>query len=168
VFRYQKRFAATPEQVWESLTSDISIAAWGPAIKEVNWTSPRPFGVGTTREVVAPGGSTMRERCFRWDEGSSHAFYVYESKLPIFKRFAEDYVVEPDGAENVVHVDGRDRAEERFQAPAQGAGAHTQGRLWADTQRRAALLRQRRVSFRDPRPHYCRAMAMRKRSSGSM
>jgi hypothetical protein len=67
----------------------------------VNWTSPRPFGVGTTREVVAPGGSTMRERYFRWDEGNSHAFYVYESKLPIFKRFAEDYVVEPDGAETL-------------------------------------------------------------------
>jgi hypothetical protein len=101
VLRYQKRFAATPGRVWESLTSDISIAAWGPAIKEVNWTSPRPFGVGTTREVVAPGGSTMRERYFRWDEGSSHAFYVYESALPIFRRFAEDYVVEPDGAETL-------------------------------------------------------------------
>jgi hypothetical protein len=101
VFRYQKRFAATPEQVWASLTSDISIAAWGPSIKEVNWTSPRPFGVGTTRDVVAFGGSTMRERYFRWHEGSSHAFYAYESKLPIFKRFAEDYVVEADGAETL-------------------------------------------------------------------
>jgi hypothetical protein len=101
VFRYQKRFAATTEQVWESLTSDISIAAWSPAIKKVTWTSPRPFGVGTTRDVTPPGGSTMRERYFRWDEGSSHAFYVYESKLPIFKRFAEDYVVEPDAAETL-------------------------------------------------------------------
>jgi polyketide cyclase/dehydrase/lipid transport protein len=101
VFRFQKRFAATPEQVWASLTSDQSLAAWGPMVKKVTWTSPRPFGVGTTRDVVAPGGSTMRERYFRWDEGSSHAFYVYESKLPIFKRFAENYVVEPDGAETL-------------------------------------------------------------------
>jgi len=101
VFRYQKRFAATPEQVWESLTSDVSIAAWGPTIKEVKWTSPRPFGVGTTRDVVAPGGSTMRERYFRWDEGHSHAFYVYESSLPLLRRFAEDYIVEPDGAETL-------------------------------------------------------------------
>jgi hypothetical protein len=90
----------TPEQVWESLTSDVSIAAWGPTIKEVNWTSRRPFGVGTTREVVIPGGGA-RERYFRWDEGSSHAFYVYECTLPIIKRFAEDYVVEPDGAETL-------------------------------------------------------------------
>ena len=97
VFRYQRRFAATPQQVWEQLTSDVSLAAWGPSIKKVTWTSPRPFGVGTTRDVVAPGGSTMRERYFRWDEGKSHAFYVYESTLPILRRFAEDYIVEPDG-----------------------------------------------------------------------
>ncbi|MDT5235141.1 MAG: hypothetical protein QOF47_1128 [Mycobacterium sp.] len=99
VFRYQKRFAATPEQVWESLTSDVSLAAWGPAIRKVTWTSPRPFGVGTTREVVS--GGSVRERYFRWDEGHSHAFYVYESSLPLFKRFAEDYIVEPDGAETL-------------------------------------------------------------------
>ena len=101
VFRYQKRFAATPEQVWESLTSDVSLAAWGPTIRKVTWTSPRPFGVGTTREVVVLGGGTGRERYYRWDEGHSHAFYIYESSLPLFKRFAEDYVVKPDGAETL-------------------------------------------------------------------
>jgi Polyketide cyclase / dehydrase and lipid transport len=96
-FRYEKRFAATPEEVWESLTSDQSLAAWGPSIKRVTWTSPRPFGIGTTRDVVAPGGATMRERYFRWDEGRNHSFYVYESTLPLFNRFVEDYLVEADG-----------------------------------------------------------------------
>jgi polyketide cyclase/dehydrase/lipid transport protein len=99
VFRYQKRFAATPEQVWKSMTSDESMAAWTPAIRKVTWTSPRPFGVGTTREVVV--GGSVRERYYRWDEGRSNAFYIYEASLPFFKRFAEDYVVEPDGAETV-------------------------------------------------------------------
>lgn len=97
VFRYEKRFAATPERVWESLTSDESLSAWGPSFKKVTWTSPRPFGVGTTRDVVAPGGATMRERYFRWDEGRNHSFYVYESTIPLFRRFAEDYIVEADG-----------------------------------------------------------------------
>jgi hypothetical protein len=95
VFRYQKRFAASPEQVWESLTSDASIAAWGPTIKEVNWTSPRPFGVGTTREV-APLDTRGREHFFRWDEGHDYSFAVDEWTIPVFKRFAEDYIVEPD------------------------------------------------------------------------
>jgi hypothetical protein len=95
VFRYQKRFVAPPEQVWESLASNASIAAWGPAIKEVSWTSPRPFGVGTTREVAGLG-ARARERYFRWDEGHDYSFAVYESTIPLFKRFAEDYAIEPD------------------------------------------------------------------------
>jgi len=97
VFRYQRRFAASPEKVWESLCSDESLTAWSSMITELTWTSPRPFGVGTTREVSPPGGPKVRERYYRWDEGRSHAFYVYEAALPIFRRFAEDYIVEPDG-----------------------------------------------------------------------
>ena len=97
VFVYQKRFAAPPAEVWQSLTSDESIAAWTPIIKQVTWTSPRPFGVGTTREVAAPVGPRMRERYFFWDEGRRHSFAVYESTAQIFTRFAEDYLVEPDG-----------------------------------------------------------------------
>jgi hypothetical protein len=102
VFSYQKRFAAPPERVWEQLNSDESIAAWGPAVKEVAWTSPRPFGVGTTREVAPPGLGRVRERYFRWDEERRrHSFAVYEATIPFFKRFAEDYIVEPDGADSL-------------------------------------------------------------------
>ena len=101
IFRYQKRFAAPPERVWESLASDASLAAWGPTVKELDWLSPRPFGVGTTREVVlAPGVARVRERYFRWDDGRGYSFAVYEANVPIFKRFAEDYAVEPDGSDN--------------------------------------------------------------------
>ncbi len=97
IFRYQKRFAASPEQVWASLTSDDSLSAWGSTLRELTWTSPRPFGVGTTREVAPLAGPRVRERYYRWDEGRSHAFYVYEATMPLFRRFAEDYIVEPDG-----------------------------------------------------------------------
>lgn len=97
VFTYQKRFAAPPQTVWESLISDESIAAWGPTLKSVTWTSPRPFGVGTTREVAPPVGPRMRERYFLWEEGRRHAFAAYEVTAQLFNRFAEDYLVEPDG-----------------------------------------------------------------------
>jgi Polyketide cyclase / dehydrase and lipid transport len=97
IYRYEKRFAAPPDKVWESLTSDASLAAWGPSVKEVNWSSPRPFGVGTTREVVLIGGPRVQERFFRWDEGRCYSFEVLQANAPIFRRFAEDYVVEPDG-----------------------------------------------------------------------
>ena len=98
VFRYEKRFAASPERVWASLTSDESLAAWGSTVSAVHWLTPRPFGIGTTREVVlAPGLVRVRERYFRWDEGSGYSFTVYEASIPLFRHFAEDYTVEPDG-----------------------------------------------------------------------
>jgi polyketide cyclase/dehydrase/lipid transport protein len=98
VYRYEKRYAAPPAQVWESLASDDSLAAWGPSVTELRWLTPRPFGVGTTREVVlAPGLARVRERYFRWDEGRGYSFAVYEANLPIFRRFAEDYTLDADG-----------------------------------------------------------------------
>jgi Polyketide cyclase / dehydrase and lipid transport len=100
IFHYSKRFAAPPERVWESLASDESLADWSATVNSVNWLSPRPFGVGTTREVVlAPGLTRVRERFFRWEEGHRYSFTVYEANLPVFRRFAEDYVVEPEGAD---------------------------------------------------------------------
>jgi uncharacterized protein YndB with AHSA1/START domain len=100
VFRYSRRFAAPVDEVWESLTSDRSIAAWSATVGSLHWLSPRPFGIGTTREVVlAPGLARVRERYFRWDEGHRYAFSVYEANVPVFRRFAEDYVVEPEGSD---------------------------------------------------------------------
>jgi uncharacterized protein YndB with AHSA1/START domain len=97
VFRYSKRFAAPPARVWESLISDESLGAWSSTVSSVQWTSDRPFGVGTTREVVlAPGLSRVHERFFRWDDGHGYSFEVYEANAPFFRRFAEDYVVEPE------------------------------------------------------------------------
>lgn len=138
VFTYQKRFAAPPEKVWESLTSDESIAAWGRTLKSVEWTSPRPFGVGTTREVAPAVGPRVRERYFLWEEGRRHSFAVYESTANVFKRFAEDYLVEPDGDDTlftwVLALEPRDRLALpiKFLAPAIKAAF---GKMPSDGQR---------------------------------
>ena len=100
VFRYEKTFLAPPAVVWESMTSDQSLAAWSSTVTALTWTSPRPFGVGTTREVVlAPGLARVHERFFRWDEGRGYSFAAYEANLPVFTTFAEDYVLEPHGTD---------------------------------------------------------------------
>lgn len=94
-FVYRIDVAVPVETMWESLQSDESVAAWGPGVKAVRWTSPRPFGVGTTREVeLAAGIATVRERFLVWDEGKRYAFEVYESNRGGFRRFGENYVVE--------------------------------------------------------------------------
>jgi hypothetical protein len=83
--------------VWDELTSERALH-WCRILHDVSWTSPRPFGVGTTREVNALlGTNLLREHYFRWEEGRRHSFYVVESTAPLFKRLAEDYLVEPTG-----------------------------------------------------------------------
>ena len=97
---YSDTFAiARPaEKVWADLVSDKPLA-WCRGLS-LHWTSKRPFGVGTTRQAVSLGGVVkLKERYFIWEDGHRQAFYVTEANLPLFKRFAEDYVVEPDGAD---------------------------------------------------------------------
>src|SRR6476661_6467816 len=94
-YHYRVDLPVPPERLWESLQSEESMAAWGPALKSLRWTSPRPFGVGTSREVTLPLGLiTVRERFFRWDEGKGYGFAVYEANRPLLRRFGENYDVE--------------------------------------------------------------------------
>ncbi len=84
-------------EVWAELTAEHPLL-WCRILQDISWTSPRPFGVGTTRTVVALGGlNVFKERFFRWEEGRRHSFVVEQASAPMFRRFAEDYLVEPAG-----------------------------------------------------------------------
>jgi Polyketide cyclase / dehydrase and lipid transport len=85
----------TAAQVWQDLTAENPLS-WCKILRGISWTSPRPFGVGTTRTASTIGNTTViNEHFFRWEEGRRQSFYVLESNLPLFRRFAEDYLVEP-------------------------------------------------------------------------
>src|SRR4051812_49234808 len=97
--RMSARFdvALPAAEVWDELTGERPLY-WCRILQEVKWTSPRPFAVGTTREVKALwGANVLREHYFRWEEGRQHSFYVVEATAPLASRFAEDYLVEPTG-----------------------------------------------------------------------
>jgi hypothetical protein len=82
-------------EVWNDLTADRTLY-WCRILDDVSWTSPRPFTVGTTRTVKSlKGANVINEYFFRWEEGRRKSFYVVDSSAPMFKRFAEDYLVEP-------------------------------------------------------------------------
>jgi hypothetical protein len=86
-------------EVWAELTADDALH-WCRILQDVSWTSARPFGVGTTREVKALwGANVLREHYFLWEEGRRHSFYAVESSGPLFRALAEDYLVEPRGAD---------------------------------------------------------------------
>jgi hypothetical protein len=85
------------EQVWSDLTMDATLW-WCRILDRVEWTSERPFGVGTTRTVTSlKGANVIREHFFRWEQGRRKSFYVVEASGPMFRALAEDYVVEPAG-----------------------------------------------------------------------
>src|ERR1700761_575340 len=89
--------AQSAGKVWAELTADDALH-WCRILDDVRWTSPRPFGVGTTREVKSLRGlDVLREHYFLWEEGRRHSFYVTESTGPLFRALAEDYLVEPRG-----------------------------------------------------------------------
>ncbi|MEA2497001.1 MAG: hypothetical protein QOJ29_4912 [Thermoleophilaceae bacterium] len=81
--------------VWSELTADRPLW-WCRILDDVSWTSARPLGVGATRTVKSlKGASVFHEHFFRWEDGRRKSFYVLESSAPLFRRFAEDYLVEP-------------------------------------------------------------------------
>jgi len=96
VYRFPIDLPVPPERVWESLTSERSVSAWGLGVQAVEWSSPRPFGIGTTRTVTLPLHSmTAHEQYFVWDEGKRHAFFLREANRAFLRRMAEDYLIEP-------------------------------------------------------------------------
>lgn len=82
-----------PEQTWTVITGD-GVSSWTKSVRQVTW-SPRPFGVGTTRQVDMDGGFKLRERFFRWDEGYRQTFTGTEATIGMFRHLVEDFVVEP-------------------------------------------------------------------------
>jgi hypothetical protein len=95
-----KRFVETFEiprpasAVWAELVEDRALS-FCRSLRGAKWTSPRPFGVGTTRTMPALYGLlVIEERYFRWEEGRRQSFYVERASMPLFRRFGEDYLVE--------------------------------------------------------------------------
>jgi len=85
----------SPSEVWAELVGDRPLH-WCRGLS-VNWTSPRPFSVETTRQAKILGVLKVREFFFAWEEGRRYTFYATEANLPLFHGVAEDYIVEPDG-----------------------------------------------------------------------
>ncbi|WP_149360382.1 SRPBCC family protein [Lolliginicoccus suaedae] len=83
-------------RVWEGLAGERPLE-WCRLLRNGRYTSPRPLGIGTTREITVGVGMHLREEFFRWEEGRRHSFFVTQASVPLFRRFAEDYILEPLG-----------------------------------------------------------------------
>ena len=86
--------SASAETVFAMLEDAAVWPQWFDDIQEVTWTSPRPFGVGTTRTVRLTA-MTVEEHFFIWESGRRMAFYFTGHTVPLARSFAEDYRLEP-------------------------------------------------------------------------
>lgn len=65
---------------------------WLEPVSKVTWTSPKPFGVGTTRDIEITGG-VVTERFYLWEDGEVMGFHFESGPLPVFDAFAEEWRV---------------------------------------------------------------------------
>ncbi|BBX93010.1 SRPBCC family protein [Mycolicibacterium boenickei] len=90
--------AITAEQLFEVLSDETSWPHWATVITNVEWTSPEPRGVGTTRTVTMRGHIVGDEEFLAWEPFSHMAFRFNTSTSNAISAFAEDYrVVETAG-----------------------------------------------------------------------
>lgn len=102
--RVHHAFPVPASAVWAALLDADAWTKWLP-ITKVTWTSPQPFGVGTTRTVEI-GKQIVEETFFGWDEGKRMAFRFERSTLPV-SAAVEDYRVVPTDGGCELHWTGR-------------------------------------------------------------
>lgn len=90
--------AITPEQLFEVFADAEAWPRWAKVIRHVEWTSPLPPGVGSTRVVSMLGGLKGAEEFLVWEPYRQMAFRFNEASEKSIRAFAERYdVVETPG-----------------------------------------------------------------------
>lgn len=86
---------AAPDQIWTALEDASAWPRWASVIKHVEWTSPKPFGIGTTRTVTMLGGVRGYEEFIEWEPDRQMSFRFNEATVNGVRAFAERYTLEP-------------------------------------------------------------------------
>jgi len=90
----------TPESLFRCFADAEAWSRWVGVIENVEWTSPAPFQVGTTRNVEMPGGMVAYEEFLAWDEPRHMAFRFNQFTQKFLKAFGEDYKVSDLGGDS--------------------------------------------------------------------
>ncbi len=88
---------ASAADVFDAFEDENSWPEWAMPIQSVDWTSPKPFGVGTTRRVAMSGGLVGDEVFIDWDYPKRMAFCFTHSSQSLIESFAEGYDVKDLG-----------------------------------------------------------------------
>lgn len=89
--RVREVVAASPERVFDVFADATSWTKWALPITGVEWTSPWPLTVGSTRTVTMMGGMVGWEEFIAWEPTRRMAFRFNQSVNGGPLAFAEDY-----------------------------------------------------------------------------
>lgn len=87
--------ALSPDELFGVLARADTWPRWAKVIKHVEYTSPEPRGVGTTRVVRMAGGMVGDEEFLVWEPGKQMAFRFNTSATKTLNAFLENYLLEP-------------------------------------------------------------------------
>lgn len=91
---FERTLDAPAARVFEIFEDAASWPVWGgPGIQRVEWTSPRPFGVGTERTVFFIGGMEVYERFIAWEPARELAFCFVGATQRVWWSFGEHYLL---------------------------------------------------------------------------
>jgi len=90
-----RRMNVNARQLFAAFEDGASWGKWVPVIKHVEWTSPKPFAVGTTRTVLLSGGIKLEEVFWAWEHERHMAFCVTASSNGVMRALAESYRITP-------------------------------------------------------------------------
>ena len=93
VFVATQIIKATPEQIFDVFEDAHAWTVWAMPIQKVEWTSPKPYGVGTTRSVHMMGNMIGYEEFVEWERGKRMAFSFVGCSKNATEKFIEDYRV---------------------------------------------------------------------------
>ena len=93
-FQYDVELDVSPTELFAIFEDPEAWPAWCPGIHSVEWTSPKPYGVGTTRIVRMKGKMDVYERFIDWEPGERMAFVLEGATQDTYWAFGERYEVE--------------------------------------------------------------------------
>jgi len=116
----EREIPVSAEHLFATLEEGATWCQFFPVIRKVEWTSPRPFGEGTTRTVTVVGGVRLDEVFWTWKPGSQMGFEIVAASNRALKGLVELYDVVPLGDqrcrlrwEMAIELNGRMSVAER-------------------------------------------------------
>lgn len=89
----EREMAVSATQLFATLEHGPSWSKWVPVIRNVRWTSPQPFGKGTTRTVDLVHGVRMEEVFWAWEPNRRMGFSVTAASIGWLSALSELYEI---------------------------------------------------------------------------